>query len=71
MAAGWLEDDTKSVIQCDDVQLYTFLSCTQLLEQWLRQPESGSIMVAIFFAVPLFHFQGEGFPQVFMQVCPL
>ena len=51
---------------------YNVMMCTiiHISEQWLRQPESGSIMVAIFFTAPLFSFKVKVFPR-FLCKCVL
>ena len=83
VAAGWLEDDTTSVIQCDDVQLYTFLSCTQFLEQcialhcngWgsLNQAQSWSPSISLLhFSVSRWRFSPGFYASVsFMIPCSI
>ena len=77
VAAGWLEDIQHlwyNVMMCTIIHISilhpTFGTMHCIALQWLRQPESGSIMVAIFFTAPLFSFKVKVFPR-FLCKCVL
>ena len=71
VAAGWLEDDTKSVIQCDDVYNYThfYLAPNSWNNGWgsLNQAQSWSPSFSLFH---FFNFKVKVFPR-FLCKCVL